>query len=147
MSEIQNYGRFYALLKEFPGADKELLVSSFTCGRTTSLRAMSAKEYHSMCASLEARTGWKAKLKQARSLCLKLMQRIGIDTSDWSRVDAFCQHPRIAGKVFARLGVKELAALQVKLRAILRKGGLQSPRSGACSRGVIVFSPKNLSSC
>lgn len=126
---VQNYHRFYALFNRLPGGScedlKETLVSSFTDGRTTSLHEMTQKEYNDMCASLEERTGWKDRLRKKRSMCLKLMQRLGIDTTDWHRINDFCRHPRIAGKVFAQLGVTELEALGVKLRAIERKGGLR----------------------
>lgn len=126
---IQNYHRFYASFNRLPGEDrddlKETLVSSFTDGRTTSLKEMTRKEYDAMCVSLEERTGWKDQLKKKRSLCLKLMQKAGIDTTDWSRINDFCQNPKIAGKVFAQLGLKDLDVLQVKLRAILHKGGLK----------------------
>ena len=40
-------------------------------------------------------------------------------------VNDFCRNPKIAGKEFAQLGVKDLDALQVKLRAIMRRGGLK----------------------
>ena len=120
-----NYARFYTLLKKLPGADKETLVSSFTDGRTTSLREMKVKEYDAMCASLEEQTGWKAQVKKKRSLCLKLMQKAGIDTTDWQRINDFCRHPRIAGKVFAQLSLADLDSLQTKLRSIMRKGGLK----------------------
>ena len=126
---IQNYHRFYALFSRLPGGDredlKETLVSSFTDGRTTHLREMTSKEYDALCASLEERTGWKEQLKKKRSLCLKLMQKTGVDTTDWARINDFCRNPKIAGKEFARLGVKDLDALQVKLRAIMGKGGLR----------------------
>ena len=126
---VQNYHRFYASLNRLPGGNtedmKETLVSSFTDGRTTSLKEMTQKEYHAMGASLEERTGWKEQLKKKRSLCLKLMQKAGIDTTDWQRVNAFCEDPRIAGKVFARLTSEELEKLSVKLRSIQRKGGLK----------------------
>lgn len=127
---IDNYHRFYALLNRLSGGDreelKETLVSSFTNGRTTSLREMTKTEYNAMCASLEERTGWKASLKKKRSLCLKLMQKAGIDTTDWQRINDFCRNRKIAGREFAQLGVNDLDALQVKLRAILRKGGLKT---------------------
>lgn len=129
MKEIENYHRFYASLNRLPGDNtediKETLVSSFTDGRTTSLKEMTQKEYNAMCASLEERTGMKEQLKKKRSLCLKLMQKAGIDTTDWQRVNAFCEDPRIAGKVFARLTSEELEKLSVKLRSIQRKGGLK----------------------
>lgn len=130
---IRNYHRFYASFNRLPGGDhedmKESLVSSFTDGRTTSLKEMTSKEYDALCASLEERTGWKEQLRQKRSLCLKLMQKAGIDTTDWARVNDFCRNPRIAGKVFARLGMKDLEALQVKLRAIMHKDGLKPARA------------------
>lgn len=125
MGAERNYARFYGLLKKLPGADKETLVSSFTNGRTMSLREMKTKEYDAMCASLEEQTGWKAQVRKKRSLCLKLMQQAGIDTTDWQRINDFCRHPRIAGKEFARLTLEELDSLQTKLRSIMRKGGLK----------------------
>ena len=129
----RNYHRFYALLSRLPGGDrddmKETLVSSFTDGRTTSLREMTQKEYNAMCASLEERTGWKEQLRKKRSLCLKLMQKAGVDTTDWQRINDFCRSPKIAGKEFAQLGVDDLDALQVKLRAIMRKGGLRPAKA------------------
>ena len=127
MGTERNYARFYCLLKQLPGADKETLVSSFTNGRTLHLHEMSAKEYATMCASLEEHTGWSVQKK--RSLCPKLMQQAGIDTTDWQRIDDFCRHPRIAGKVFAKLTLADLDSLQTKLRAIMRKGGLKQKAS------------------
>jgi hypothetical protein len=53
------------------------------------------------------------------------MQQLGIDTTDWNRVDAFCKDVRIAGKAFRHISIDELEALVVKLRAIKRKGGLK----------------------
>ena len=129
MGAERNYGRFYCLLKKLPEADKETLVSSFTNGRTVHLHEMSAKEYAAMCASLEEHTGWRVQLKKKRSLCLKLMQQAGIDTTDWQRINDFCRHPRIAGKVFRQLSLADLDSLQTKLRAIMRKGGLKQKAS------------------
>ena len=130
---VKNYHRFYASFNRLPGGDtedmKETLVSSFTDGRTTHLHEMTQKEYDAMCASLEERTGWKEQMKKKRSLCLKLMQKAGVDTTDWQRINDFCQDPKIAGKVFAQLGLKELDALQVKLRAIMSKGGLRPAKA------------------
>lgn len=137
MRGIDNYHRFYASLRRLPGGGgedmKETLVSSFTDGRTTHLHEMTQNEYDALCASLEERTGWRERLRKKRSLCLKLMQQLGIDTTDWSRVNDFCRDPRVAGKVFAQLGVGDLDALQVKLRAIKGKGGLRPamPRDAA----------------
>ena len=55
----------------------------------------------------------------------EFMQKIGIDTTDWERVNNFCLNPRIAGKPFGRLDTEELEQLAVKLRSIERKGGLK----------------------
>ncbi len=140
MGTERNYARFYCLLKQLPGADKETLVSSFTNGRTLHLHEMSAKEYATMCASLEEHTRWRVQLKKKRSLCLKLMQQAGIDTTDWQRINDFCRHPRIAGKVFAKLTLTDLDSLQTKLRAIMRKGRSLSPNPSPKGRGVDSFS-------
>lgn len=135
---IQNYHRFYASFNRLSGVDredlKETLVSSFTDGRTTSLKEMTSKEYDAMCASLEERTGWREQLKKKRSLCLKLMQKAGVDTTDWQRINDFCRNPKIAGKEFAQLGVKDLDALQVKLRAIMGKGGLSPAKAQVAAK-------------
>ena len=122
-----NYHRFYALFRRLYGCDEELkatLVSNFTDGRTTHLSEMTKREYDALCNSLDERSGWRVRLKRYRSVCLNLMQHLGIDTTDWARVNDFCRHPRIAGREFSLLGVEDLPQLQVKLRAIQRKGGL-----------------------
>lgn len=136
--QVSNYARFYGILRQgYKFATKELgddfkagVVSQFTDGRTTSLREMTRKEYDTMCDKLEEATGLllraaKEKRRKLRSRCLKQMQRLGIDTTDWTRINAFCEDARIAGKPFARLECDELEALAVKLRTIGRKGGLK----------------------
>lgn len=127
-----NYARFYTLLKLLPGADKETLVAQYTDGRTTSLRETTPQEYDLMCRDMERLTDHDAQrealrrqLRRRRSEVLKLMQQLGIDTTDWNRVDAFCKDVRIAGKAFHHISIDELEALAVKLRAIKRKGGLK----------------------
>lgn len=127
--EVTNFARFYGILKKnYEFATKELgdefkegLVSQFTNGRTTSLRDMTRKEYDRMCVELEVQTNQllravKDEQRKHRSQCLRLMQKLGIDTTDWVRVNAFCEDPRIAGKVFRRLSNEELDQLAVKLR-------------------------------
>lgn len=136
--QVSNYARFYGILRQgYKFATKELgddfkagVVSQFTDGRTTSLREMTRKEYDTMCDKLEEATGLllraaKEKRRKLRSRCLKQMQRLGMDTTDWTRINAFCEDARIAGKPFARLGNDELETLAVKLRTIGRKGGLK----------------------
>lgn len=138
--EVTNFARFYGILKKnYEFATKELgdefkegVVSQFTNGRTTSLREMTRKEYDMMCDKLEGVTAKlirtaKDEQRKHRSQCLRLMQKLGINTTDWVRVNAFCEDPRIAGKVFRRLSNEELDQLAVKLRTIERKGGLRPP--------------------
>lgn len=123
-----NYARFYTLLKKMPGADKETLVEQYTDGRTTSLRETTRQEYDRMCRDMERETGYdefvegiRRQLRRKRSEVLKLMQQLGIDTTDWDRVNAFCTDARIAGKLFRKISIDELEELAVKLRAIKRK--------------------------
>lgn len=54
----------------------------------------------------------------------EMRQQLGIDTTDWNRVNEFCNNPRIAGKPFVQVSTAELEQLAIKLRAIQRKGGL-----------------------
>ncbi len=129
-----NYGRFYALLNRLPVHDEEMkewLVRQYTGGRTTSLREITATEYRTMCDALDGslKDGWsirREQLRKCRSAALKQMQRLGIDTTDWTRINAFCRDPRIAGREFGALVPEELDALTVKLRAIERHGGLKT---------------------
>ncbi|WP_418450167.1 hypothetical protein [Alistipes sp.] len=127
-----NYARFYALLHRLPMHDdslKERLVARYTNGRTTSLRQMTGAEYNTMCDAMETSLldpnhAEREALRKRRSEALHLMQRLGIDTADWARINAFCRDARIVGKVFAALGPEELGELTVKLRGIERRGGL-----------------------
>ena len=130
--EVGNYSRFYATFNKLacPCDREELkrtIVSQYTGGRTESLRGMTQEEYTLCCAGIERIAGnaWRAELRAARSGALHQMQLCGIDTADWTRVNAFCQDARISGKAFGRLNMEELEALTVKLRMIRRKGGLK----------------------
>lgn len=127
---MENYARFYASFNELPYSGdrdefKKDIVAQFTCNRTTSLKEMTKEEYNACCNALEKMSGRKDKIKKERSSCLKLMQKLGVNTSDWPTVDNFCMNPRIAGKRFSHIGLEELIALQKKLRAIERNGGLK----------------------
>lgn len=128
--EVTHFGRFYALFNKLPWSGdrdefKKSIVLQYTWNRTDSLREMTRCEYESCCKGLEELLGLREALRKNRSLCLKLMQKCGVDTTDWQRINDFCRHPRISGKEFSRLGIDDLGDLQVKLRAILRKGGLK----------------------
>ena len=148
MGTERNYARFYALLKQLPGADKEILVEQYTGGRTTHLRQMTIKEYELMCSVMAQVAGYETRkealrkeLRRKRSICLRLMQQLGIDTTDWARVDSFCSHPRIVGKPFRKISLDEFDEVIKKLRMIKRKGGLRPvPKSKEqSSASTIVF--------
>ncbi len=129
--EVTNFSRFYASFNELPCycGDREdfkkEVVSQYTFGRTESLKEMTRQEYNDCCDGLEKLSGRKDRLKRNRSICLKLMQEIGVDTTDCQRINDFCKHPRICGKEFSKIRLDEMEDFQKKLRAIKRKGGLK----------------------
>lgn len=125
-NEINNYGRFWTAFNSLriPGDAeyyKRSFVLQFTDGRTEHLHEMTRAEYDRMCDAVEERSGRKAELRKQRSRTLRLMQQMGIDTTDWAKIDDFCRNPRIMGKVFRHITVDEHSGLQRKLRAIMAK--------------------------
>lgn len=123
------FSRFYVLLKCMPGFSEELkeqLISQFTKGRTTSLQDITEMEYKALCGYMQSKIEKPAdqaykELRARRSEVLKMMQKMGVDTSEWAAVDSYCLNPRIAGKVFRELTVNELNEVKTKLWAIRRK--------------------------
>ena len=119
-----SYARFYAIARRIEGFSdemKESLVWQYTNKRTTSLHEMTEKEYNSMCTALERKDGLQEELRAVRSKVLHQMQLIGVDTADWSAINAYCMDNRIAGKPFGWLKIYELEELLKKLRAIRAK--------------------------
>ncbi|MBQ9357715.1 MAG: hypothetical protein IJT98_10580 [Prevotella sp.] len=148
---MENYSRFYAIFNRLPYKGdreefKKSVVLQYTWNRTEHLHEMTEREYNDCCAGMEkmipggetaGREAWREELRRQRSICLKLMQQLGIDTTNWNRVNAFCQDGRIAGKVFRELDSEELAVLSKKLRSIQRKGGLRElPEPGETAKVV-----------
>lgn len=131
MQEVTNFARFYSILKRVPKiGDNEYLkkemVSVATGGRTESLKEITRKEYDDLCNILEKRFPEKRNIyveqrRKKRSSCLKLLQKIGVDTTSWPAINDYCKSPKIAGKVFAELDIEELQQLSKKLRMILKK--------------------------
>ena len=130
--KARNYARFYVLLNRLPTTDREelktSLVSQYTGGRTESLREMTQKEYDALCDAMQEMAGnrkareiVRAELRRKRSAVLHRLQIMGIDTTDWDRVNAYLRDPRIAGKEFRRLTIEELETVNIKLRIIQRK--------------------------
>lgn len=149
--EVTNFARFYSSFNLLPcNGDREefrkSIVLQYTWNRTDSLREITKKEYDDCCEALERLTGRKDEIKKRRSLCLNKMQCLGVDTTDWARVDNFCQHPRIAGKPFRQITFEELDDLLVKLRSIERKGGLKQKKDVKQPGGVtyVFLDPKAL---
>ena len=84
---IANYHRFYASFNKLPkhGDDEEAkaaIVSQYTNGRTTHLHEMRAQEYKECCKALENMLGYGDQRKHWRSICLHLMQELGVFCSD-----------------------------------------------------------------
>jgi hypothetical protein len=133
VQEVKNFARFYALLHQLMVMGhcgsatevKEEWVWRFTLHRTKHLREMRLEEYQLMCRTMEGVTVNEMARRKERSRVLFQMQRLGVDTTQWDRVNAFCRDGRIAGKEFAQLTVDELAKLRVKLYMIERHGGLE----------------------
>ena len=130
--EVTNFARFYAAFNQLPkGGDKDemkrQIVLQYTNNRTDSLREVTYSEYCNLCAGVERASGTTLRenymriMREKRSAALHQMQRYGVDTSDWKRVDAFCLDSRIAGKVFRQLDGDELDALTIKVRMMRRK--------------------------
>lgn len=135
--EVTNFARFYATFNKIPySGDREDLkkemVEKVTFGRTNSLREVTKREYQDLCEGLEKiypsnriKEAAREELRRQRSICLKLMQKLGVNTLDWNRINAFCQDGRIAGKQFRDITTEELKLLACKLRSIERKGGIR----------------------
>ena len=129
---MENYSRFYAIFNRLPYRGdredfKKSVVLQYTWNRTEHLHEMTEREYNDCCAALEkmlapdARDVFIRELKKWRSSALHQLQLYGVDTTDWNKVNAFCEQPRIAGKPFRDLDCEELEALTKKMRAIIRK--------------------------
>lgn len=144
--EVTNFARFYASFNQLPcsGGREDMkrdLVRQWTWNRTDSLREMTKAEYNACCEAMERLTGRKEEQKKKRSQCLRLMQKLGIDTTDWTRINAFCQDHRISGKPFGCLSNEDLDSLSVKLRSIQRKGGLRKRKEVAPSKDIAYLMP------
>lgn len=103
--QVTNFRRFYGAIKALDFVTdrddvKKSLVHQYTNGRTDSLREMTRAEYDRCCEDLERKAGRQGELRKERSKTLKLMQQMGVDTTDWRRVNLLCRDTRIIGKDF-----------------------------------------------
>jgi hypothetical protein len=123
---MTEYRAFFALLAKagIPTEERATLVMQYTDGRTASLKEMNHLEYRAMVADLTAQVQSQAErdeLRRMRSAVLHWLQKLGVDTTDWKRVDEVCRDTRIAGKRFAALTVSELEDVRLRLLSIHRK--------------------------
>jgi hypothetical protein len=111
---------------QMPNADKEILVLSYSGGKTTSLREFyqsSQRGYYEMLNDLQRRINSVSidEIKKLRSAILHRMQKYGVDTTNWTNVNRFLSRPKIAGKCLYEMTANEMSALIPKLEIILRK--------------------------
>lgn len=153
--QVTNFGRFYTAIRALNIIGdrddvKKSIVYQYTNGRTGSLREMSRAEYERCCEDLERKTRQEDELRKERSATLKLMQKMGVDTTDWNRVNLLCRDTRIIGKAFYYITADEHRELRRKLHSIERKGGFrhkpvevpdQITKHPAQSRQEVLFIP------
>lgn len=129
MKKTANHSQFYALFAQMPGADKEQLIWEASNMLTTSLTDFLDKNpsgYKAMIAAMHRAVANmhkpdNADIKIYRSALLKRLQKYGIDTTDWNKVNGFLRQPRVAGKVMYDLSIDEIKSLIPKLEAINAK--------------------------
>ena len=133
------HARFYAALSRMPGAMKEDIVWQYSHLLTTSLSEFFEKKpqgYWAMVADLERKAPSNSpkvderaaqrllierEIKAKRSAILHRIQKYGVDTTDWRKVNAFLEQPRIAGKRLYKMTIYEMQELIKKLESILKK--------------------------
>jgi len=131
---MSSFAKFYALLKMFPYADKETIVSTYSGGATTSLReffARNPKGFSWMLTDLENKAD-NAQAKPAhdkdeqqkrrfRSLILRAMQDQGVTVKnrDWSDVNAFVERHAGKGKSLSNMSLDELKRFNAQVHKLL----------------------------
>ena len=114
--------------KGIDNEQKRGILLSLTDGRTGTTKELTYSEAMYLSGYLNGSgndngelTVGERELKKRRSAVLKRLQWIGVDTTDWGAVNAYCLSPRIAGKKFRELEEEELIRLIPKLESILKK--------------------------
>lgn len=134
---MNDFARFYALLKQMPHADKELLVETYSEGRTTSLREFlkeNPKGFWDMLQAMQLivdnSTG-RSKVKEhydnvdekrrLRSLILRALQDQGVavKNGNWSTVNDFVTKHAGAGKRLSTMTLAELKKFNMQVHKIL----------------------------
>lgn len=99
------------------------MITGLTGGRTNSTKDLTIEEAKKLMDYISGKDESQGySLKRQRSAVLARLTTLGIDTTDWNRVNAFLGDSRIAGKPFYKLTYDELINLIAKLESIIKKG-------------------------
>ena len=103
--------------------EKEAMLLDLTDGRTCHTNELTHKESIYLWGYLNGQTASSGydPIKTHRSGCLKIMQKIGVDTTDWNAINSYCLDKRTAGSVFYDLTIDDLKKLRKRLEKILKK--------------------------
>ncbi|OFX62675.1 MAG: hypothetical protein A2066_18750 [Bacteroidetes bacterium GWB2_41_8] len=133
------HARFFGLLKQLPHQSKEDLVWQYSNMLTTSLSEFASKRpeaYTTMIRDLERTVNkmeepkqpqkpsvktTSAITKKLRSGILTRLQKHGVDTTSWAKVNSFMENPRIAGQKLYEMTDQEMIDFIPKLVCILKK--------------------------
>lgn len=129
------HARFHGLLANIPFTTKEELVWECSGMLTTSLSEFFKKNPRGYKAMLEhmqqivdsmpinnkPEKANQAEIKKLRSAILHRLQKHGIDTTSWERVNNFMKNPRIAGKLLYEMTEEEMRHFIPKMESILAK--------------------------
>jgi len=136
MTTKVSHARFYGLLAKLPYLSKKDVVWQYSGMLTDSLSTFhdyNPQGYNMMIRALQEMVDSTEKykrsdpveelsrLKKLRSGILKRIQKHGIDTTDWDKVNAFMEQKRIAGKRLYAMTIPEMEALIPKMESILKK--------------------------
>lgn len=136
---VSIHARFFGLLRLLPGQSKEDLVWQYSNMATDSLSEFCTSNpegYARMVNDLQqiannmkkheqpqqpSKFTTSAITKQYRSAILKRLQKHGIDTTNWDKVNSFMENHRIAGKRLYEMTDQEMIDFIPKMESILKK--------------------------
>jgi hypothetical protein len=132
---MSDFAKFYVLLRQFPYADKEEIVSAYSDGETTSLREFKKRNprgFNRMLTDLENKTANiqpnetkkttdEPQKRKYRSLILRAMQDQGVMVKgrDWSAVNAFVEKFAGTGKSLSNMSLDELKNFNRQVHKLL----------------------------
>lgn len=116
--------KFNALLRELYNQNKEEAKEGILSGYgVQSTKDLTEPQLDKILAGLETEKGKRQtdappEIRKLRSTALTLLTKIGVDTTNWSRVNNYLEEPRICGKRLYDCDKTELDALIKKLHAV-----------------------------